>query len=106
MSVEQSIQTKISQALQPTHLQVMNESHMHNVPPGSESHFKLVIVSATFDKQPSVRRHQKIYQILSEEMQNGVHALSLKTFTPEEWAEQSPTIPASPQCLGGSKENS
>ncbi len=43
MSVQQNIEAKIKSSLAPSHLEVINESHMHNVPPGSESHFRLVI---------------------------------------------------------------
>ena len=52
MSVQQRIETKIRTALAPSHLEVINESHKHSVPPGSESHFKLVIVSPTFEGKP------------------------------------------------------
>ncbi|NKB60562.1 MAG: BolA/IbaG family iron-sulfur metabolism protein, partial [Alphaproteobacteria bacterium] len=45
MTVQETIERKIAESLTPAHLDVINESHMHNVPPGSESHFKLVIVT-------------------------------------------------------------
>ena len=64
MNVHEKIEQKISEALSPTHLQVINESHMHNVPPGSESHFKLVVVTDTFSGVPRVRRHQTVNGIL------------------------------------------
>ncbi len=57
MTVQQSIQTKIAAALGPSHLEVVNESHMHSVPPGSESHFRVVVVSDRFEGLPLVRRH-------------------------------------------------
>lgn len=47
--IETSIRTKISKALSPAHLEVINESTMHNVPPGSETHFKVVVVSEEFE---------------------------------------------------------
>jgi len=46
--VEQSIQKKLKDALNPVHLDICNESYMHNVPPGSETHFKVVVVSDKF----------------------------------------------------------
>lgn len=46
--VEQSIQKKLTDVLNPVHLDIFNESHMHNVPPGSETHLKLVVVSDKF----------------------------------------------------------
>ncbi|MCV6623132.1 MAG: BolA/IbaG family iron-sulfur metabolism protein [Cellvibrionaceae bacterium] len=88
------------QALAPSHLEVANESHGHNVPAGSESHFKVVLVSEAFSGLRQVPRHQKIYGLLAEEMAGPVHALALHTFSPEEWSEQA--VPESPNCLGGS----
>ncbi len=102
--VESQIQTKLSAALAPIHLEVTNESHKHNVPPGSESHFKVVLVSADFVGKRQVQRHQAIYATLAEELAGGVHALALHTYSPEEWlADQA--VPESPQCLGGSKHS-
>ena len=49
MTIQADIERKINDALQPVFLQVANESHMHNVPPGSESHFKVTVVSTEFD---------------------------------------------------------
>jgi BolA protein len=47
-AVEQTIQKKLKDALNPVHLDIYNESYMHNVPPGSETHFKVVVVSDKF----------------------------------------------------------
>ena len=54
LTVQDTITEKLTAALTPLHLQVMNESHMHSVLPGSESHFKVVIVSEQFQSQPLV----------------------------------------------------
>ena len=56
MSLQEQIESKIKTALIPSHLEIINESHKHNVPPDSESHFKLVIVSSAFEGNPLVRR--------------------------------------------------
>ena len=103
MSVAEQIESKITQALAPQHLQVINESHKHSVPPGSESHFKLVIVSDSFQGQPRVRRHQAVNRILSDELRDSVHALSMETMTAAEWTQRGGETLASPPCLGGSK---
>ena len=99
--VERSITEKLSAYFQSHFLQVTNESYMHSVPEGSESHFKLIIVSDRFDRQRLVQRHQSVYQLLSEELSGPVHALVLHTYTVSEWAEKSGRAPGSPQCLGG-----
>lgn len=100
---EASITTKLTQTFEPSHLEVHNESHKHNVPPGSESHFKVVLVSEAFAGKRQVQRHQAVYGALSEEMAGQVHALALHTYSPEEWTGPQ-TVPGSPACMGGGRE--
>lgn len=103
MKVQQTIDHKIREHFQPEVLEVHNESHMHNVPPGSESHFKVLVVSGQFEGLSRVRRQQQINGLLAEELKGPVHALSMQTLTPAEWAEKNGETMASPQCLGGGK---
>lgn len=105
MSVAETIKTKVMSAVDPVHLDVVNESHMHNVPPGSESHFKLVIVSPAFEGSRLVGRHQMINAALKDELQGPVHALSMETLTPEEWQERGGATLTSPDCRGGAKND-
>jgi len=102
MIIQQQITDKLMEQLSPSHLEVVNESHMHSVPANSETHFKVVLATDAFDGKRPVQRHQMVYGILSEELAGEVHALALHTYTPEEWAATI-TAPESPQCLGGSK---
>ncbi len=106
MTVQQSIETKIAVALAPSHLEVVNESHMHSVPPGSESHFRVVVVSDRFEGQPLVRRHQTVNKILEREFEQGLHALSMQTLTGAEWTRRGGQTRASPACHGGGKTKS
>lgn len=99
MQIQQTIENKLEAALTPDFLQVLNESHMHAVPKDAETHFKLVIVSDSFEGLRSVQRHQRVYKLLSDELTGGVHALALHTFTPDEWREQA-NAPSSPACMG------
>lgn len=103
MTVQQSIESKLRSSLTPSHLQVVNESHMHSVPEGSETHFKVVIVSDRFEGVPLVQRHQAVNRILEDELRAQVHALSMQTLTPPEWAARNGEVMASPACRGGSK---
>lgn len=103
MTVQASIEQKLKTAFMPAVMEVVNESYMHSVPPGSETHFKVVVVSDLFEGKRAVARHQAIYQTLAEEVQGPVHALAIHTFTPAEWSLANAAAPASPQCLGGSK---
>ena len=100
----QEIITKKLQSLSPEHLEVVNESHMHNVPEGSESHFKVTIVSAIFKDKMLLARHRLVNKALEEELAGGIHALALHTMTMEEWFEKG-NAPESPPCLGGSSSN-
>ena len=57
------------------------------MPQGSESHFKVVLVSAAFAGLRQIQRQQSVYQVLAEEMAGSVHALTMQTLTPQEWQE-------------------
>ena len=103
VTVQQTIETKLRDALAPSHLQVINESYMHSVPPGSESHFKLVVVADSFAGVPRVRRHQTVNGILRDELAGPLHALSMETLTPAEWTAKGGVARTSPECLGGGK---
>jgi acid stress-induced BolA-like protein IbaG/YrbA len=63
---------------------------------GDGQHFFATIVSAAFEGLPRVRRHQRVYTALGDRMREQIHALSMKTVTPAEWAaapQASPTHP-------------
>jgi BolA family transcriptional regulator, general stress-responsive regulator len=100
METRRRIQEKIDAAFAPAHLEVSDETGMHNVPPGSESHFRLLIVSEAFENRSRVQRHQAVYRTLSQELAGPVHALGLQTLTPQEWSELQEST-KSPPCLGG-----
>lgn len=85
-------------------LEVINESHMHSVPPNSETHFKVTIVSSGFEGKSKVARHQSVYALVGGMMQEGLHALALHLYLPSEWtALETSKAPDSPNCMGGSK---
>jgi len=96
MSKQDLIVTALAD-LQPEHLEVLDESHMHSR--GLETHYKAVIVSPLFAGLNAVKRHQKVYATVGDLM-GQIHALALHTYTPEEWAAQG-VAPASPTCRGG-----
>lgn len=100
--VEQSISALLEQTFQPKHMELTNESHMHSVPPNSETHFKLVLVAEQFDGLSKVKRQQSVYATLAEYMNNPVHALAMHTYSPNEWSD-TVKVADSPDCLGGSK---
>jgi stress-induced morphogen len=100
VSLAERIETKLRAALLPVHLVVENESHMHNVPKGSENHFKVLVVSPVFDGLGRVDRQRKINALLADEFKSGLHALTMRALTPAEG--ESAGDFTSPPCLGGS----
>ncbi len=105
-STEEIINEKLGERFEPQHLAVDNESGSHNVPPGSETHFRVVLVSDRFDGQRLLARHQAVNEVLAEELAGGVHALALHTYTPGEWRDRFGDAPMSPPCLGGKARES
>lgn len=102
MNTQETIQRKLHEGMPLSHLSIENESHMHNVPPDSESHFRLVVVTENFTGLNLVARHRTVNKLLKEELSGSIHALALHTFTPEEWQQRGETASASPACRGGS----
>ena len=76
MSVQEIINKKILKDFCPNHFTIVNESHLHGGP-SQESHFKITVVSEVFSGVARVKRHQKIYKSLEDEMSQGIHALAL-----------------------------
>lgn len=88
MSVEESIREKLMQALHPTRLDVVNESHLHaghRTSPGTgESHFRVLVVSPAFAGKSRVDRHRMVNETLAAELKGKVHALAIKAYAPGE----------------------
>jgi BolA family transcriptional regulator, general stress-responsive regulator len=103
MSRKPRIETRIQEALAPLYLNVVDESYMHAVPPDSESHFKLLVVSERFEGVPLIERHRRLNELLADELDLGLHALTMHTWTPEEWQSKG-GVPDSPPCQGGSRD--
>ncbi len=106
MTIQQQIKTKLAEAMPLLHLEVINESGNHNVPPGSESHFKVILVSEAFEGMRLVARHRQVNRVLRDELANSIHALAIHTLTPSEWRAKNGAAPLSPPCLGGSPPRS
>ncbi|KOC63765.1 BolA-like protein, partial [Habropoda laboriosa] len=98
--VESSIKKKLVESLNPFHIEVINESYMHNVPKGSETHFKVIVVSDAFKNVPLIKRHRMVNELLQAELEGGVHALSIVAKAPDQWNEKTDITP-SPACKGG-----
>ena len=101
--VENRIREKLNKSFEPvSHLQVLNESYMHNVPKGSETHFKVIVASDKFEGKSLVARHRAVNETLSDELSSGVHALSIVAKTAAQWSAMSDKpVDPSPKCRGG-----
>jgi stress-induced morphogen len=100
--IEVALQSNLMAAFSPTQLQVLNESHMHSGP-ATESHFKVVVVSEHFSGLNLLKRHRAVNGAAKEQLDAGLHALSIIALTPAQWEQRSGAVPASPLCGGGSK---
>ena len=100
MSVRERIEEKLAAELAPEQLEIVDETGSHNVPPGSESHFRVTVVAEAFAGEALLARHRRVNRMLADELAGPVHALALHTYTPAEWQARSGT-PASPPCRGG-----
>ena len=78
MVTPESIQQNIAQGMVTEHLSVV----------GDGQHFEAVVVSEAFAGKNRVQRHQMVYQTLGDRMRAEIHALSMKTLTPQEWRSQ------------------
>lgn len=78
MVTPEQVQHYITTGLQCDHIEVN----------GDGRHFDAVIVSPEFSGKNMVQQHQRVYQILGDRMREEIHALSMKTFSPEDWAKR------------------
>lgn len=81
MGMEDVIRQKLTESLDPSRLDVINESHLHAGHAGDdgsgESHFRVIVVSGVFAGLSRVAAQRRVYDILQNEMKNGIHALSI-----------------------------
>lgn len=110
------MEKRIRDRLSPSVLRILNESDQHgSVPKGSETHFKILVVSDEFKKTKTpLEKHRLVNDLFKEELAlgvkgGGIHALSIVAKTPEQWEKmEDGSIPdafgvPSPKCMGGSK---
>lgn len=96
--IEQKIRENCPQLMT---LEINDESHMHAGRQGQESHFKVLVVSDDFQGKNRVARQREINNLLSHEFETGLHALSLRILTVEEFEKQKGAF-QSPDCQGRS----
>jgi BolA family transcriptional regulator, general stress-responsive regulator len=91
LSQQSNIEQKLTAALQPERLEVINESHLHaghqaHFDGTGESHFRIRVVAAAFAGKTRLERHRVINGLLAEELQGAIHALAIEAHAPgEQW---------------------
>lgn len=92
MRIAAIIEKKLTDALTPSRLELVDDSALHaghaGARPEGESHFRLLVVSDKFENLGRVERQRLIYQILGDLMVTEIHALSIKALTPGEMVER------------------
>jgi BolA protein len=82
VSMSENIHQKLQQAFTPTHLEVIDQSHLHKghagARSGGESHFAVTIKAYAFNELSLLARHRAINKILAEELKGAIHALNIK----------------------------
>lgn len=88
MTVETLMRERLMVALEPTRLDVTNESHLHaghaSSPGTGESHFRLLIVSPVFEGRSRIERHRLVNAAIGDLLKNRVHALAIEAYAPSE----------------------
>jgi BolA protein len=91
MEIAGRIRAKLTGALAPERIDIVDESHRHaghaGHDPRGESHFRVTVVSRAFEGVGRVARHRMVNEALAEELSGRVHALALRTLTPAEDVE-------------------
>ena len=85
-----------------SHHQLVNDSQKHSGS-ATDSHYNLVLVSDDFAGIGPVKRHQQVYALVGELMNNPIHALALHCYTADQWQAKQEKMPATAPCMGGSK---
>ncbi len=82
------IRRKLAAGLHPVHLEIVDESHLHAGHAGAREgggHYRVTVVAPEFEGLGPLARHRLVYKLLGSEMKTSIHALALRTITPDEW---------------------
>ncbi|SNY90861.1 BolA protein [Cohaesibacter sp. ES.047] len=87
MTVKNKIEKKLNNRLQPTALEVIDESHLHaghaHAPAGGQSHFRVRISSPAFAGLSRIDAHRMVHDAIKEELEGPIHALALEIIRPQ-----------------------
>lgn len=101
MTRKQRIEHLLLAQFCPTLVEVKDESHKHHVPQNLETHINVLVVSVQFESMSLMARHRAVNQLLKDELNQGLHALSMHLLTPKEWESKNKTSLNTPACRDG-----
>lgn len=74
------VKEKIAEGIEDARVDVLDMT-------GDGDHFRVVVIAEAFEGKPMVQQHQLVYDALGDSMDGDIHALGLKTYTPQEWED-------------------
>lgn len=101
MSRKQRVQNLLDAHYPGASIDVIDETHGHNVPKDGETHLRLRVVWEGFEGVNRVKRQRAVQKLMQAEFDTGLHALALELRTPAEWSKLGAVEP--PPCKGGAK---
>ena len=87
----QQIESLLRDKLGPRHVEVLDQSALHEPHPGARAgggHFHVLVVSEVFEGLTRIAAQRVVYEALADLMETDIHALSMRTLTPDQWADQ------------------
>ena len=99
MYIASEIERSLTEAFAPELIQVSDDSGDHAR--GNQSHFSVLMVADRFANLSRVQRHQQVYRVLADLLEQKIHALALRLYTPQEWHQRNGSPAAPPPCVGG-----
>ncbi len=104
MTRKKRLYDALSSHFLPVFLDIQDESGNHRRE-GTETHFKIIMVSAQFEDKTRIMRHRAVNALAEKEFETGLHAFSLHLYTPAEWEARGNPMPKSPLCHQKSSKN-
>lgn len=104
MNMQEQIEQKLIRAFDPVHLEVIDESHEHKMPKGSQTNFRAVVVSEYFIGKSRNERHTKVYRALLEELDGLIKTFTVRTYDTRQWQGRDCSLPSEPIMTASAQE--
>jgi len=104
MDLKQQIEQKLIKAFDPVHLEVIDESHEHKMPRGSQTNFSAVVVSEYYLGKSRHERHTKVYRALLKELDGLIKTFTVRTYDTRQWQGRECFLPSAPNMAVATQE--